>query len=483
MKKNIFRTLALLGTSAVLASCDPFIFGKVVKEEYDYIVPEEVETFDGTSNCIFFALYNYYGYEGQHFTHKWLGMHDALLRHGIEVKFTVGEKDARKMEAVYHKNSPEWDLPNDAKIFMVNNQTWNINLQYSKPITENKPMAVISTCNGVEFAASPILSSGLGISNATIGGFSDSYREAFTKGSLKYLATKYMAHILPIYAACVDAVDNGSALRSETGEAFQLSVKNWAVQTLTQYDELNAIDSIDSAHPTMRKINVDSFFDRSNPNGAKELAEFVSKSDPEDIKAMYELNGTNADEDTASYRTGKKLKCGIIAPSSVNDTVGAYIKFMKNYLATAYNVDTLDGTVSNTINQISATQTLINQGCDFIISLQDDTDRINAIKLANDKKVFFGIVGNCQNDLDHAKVKSLPYYVGSIGTSIYEEQRTADEMTEYYLQAMIKRDKGIKELVDWQCEVKGIENPNLNNEPDVLPEERKDARRYRYVGE
>mgnify|MGYP007068155044 CR=1 FL=1 len=44
-----------------------------------------METFDGTENAIFFALYNYYGYEGQHFTNKWLGMNDALANHGITV--------------------------------------------------------------------------------------------------------------------------------------------------------------------------------------------------------------------------------------------------------------------------------------------------------------------------------------------------------------------------------------------------------------
>ena len=52
----------------------------------------DIETFDGTKNAIFFALYNYYGYEGQHFTNKWLGMRDALLEHGIKVTGYEGEK-------------------------------------------------------------------------------------------------------------------------------------------------------------------------------------------------------------------------------------------------------------------------------------------------------------------------------------------------------------------------------------------------------
>ena len=55
---------------------------------------------------------------------------------------------------------------------MVNNQNWDSGIQYDKPFKKYHPMAVISTCNGVEFASSPILSSGDAISNATMGGFS-----------------------------------------------------------------------------------------------------------------------------------------------------------------------------------------------------------------------------------------------------------------------------------------------------------------------
>ena len=100
-----------------------------------------------------------------------------------------------------------------------------------------------------------------------------------------------------------------------------------------------------------------------------------------------------------------------------------------------------------------ATQ-LCNQGADFIISLQDDTDRNKAAKICNDKGVYFAIAGSCQNDIDYKGIKDLPYYVGSIGTSIQEERRAAKEMTEYYLQCMIHREAG--DLEEYQKEVKGL---------------------------
>jgi len=66
----------------------------------------------------------------------------------------------------------------------------------------------------------------------------------------------------------------------------------------------------------------------------------------------------------------------------------------------------------------------------------------------------YGIAGTTQNPVDYEIVKNLPYYVGSIGTSIDEERRAAKEMTEYYLQCMIHRAKG--DLVEWQMDYKGL---------------------------
>lgn len=450
MRKNKFLlTLSIFGLS-LLSSCSIeslMIFGGNSANVYD------IETFDGCKNSLFFALYNYYGYEGQHFTNKWLGMNDALARHGITVTGYEGEKDARKFVVT---READCDLPENAVIYMVNNQNWDAGIQFSKPFALYHPMAVISTCNGVEFASSPILSTGEGISNATMGGFSATYREAFVNGSLRYLVAKYTAHILPIFAACVDAVENGEAMRNADGSALHLSITQWAIQTLTEYDEMAAVDSIDPDHPTMRKINIDTFFDKTSANyGPEKLAEYVAASSKENIKALYAENGENAAEDTAAKRTGEKLVCGIIAPSSVNDQVAKYIEFIQGYLANIYNVEVLPtGSVTSSISQDSVATTLCNQGADFIISLQDDTDRNKAAKICNDKGVYFAIAGSCQNDIDYAQIKDYPYYVGSIGTSIQEERRSADEMTEYYLQCMIHREAG--DLEEYQTAVKNL---------------------------
>ena len=199
-----------------------------LEEDEEVKINPNVETFEGTKNAIFFALYNYYGYEGQHFTNKWLGMNDALKAHGITVTGYEGQKDARKFKIT---REPDCDLPEDTVIFMVNNQNWDSGIQFTKPFAQHHPMVVISTCNGVEFASSPILSSGDKISNATMGGFSPTYREAFVNGSLTYLVAKYSAHLAPIFAAAVNAVETGEVMRNADGSALHLSISTWASAT------------------------------------------------------------------------------------------------------------------------------------------------------------------------------------------------------------------------------------------------------------
>ena len=457
MKRNTSKFVKILSVTLLLvfmlnvfAGCNIekfFVFGGVKASSGD------IETFEGTKNAIFFALYNYYGYDGQHFTNKWLGMNDALREHGIIVTGYEGQKDARKFKIT---RTADCDLPEDTVIYMVNNQNWDSGIQFTKPFAQYHPMAVISTCNGVEFASSPILSSGDRISNATMGGFSDTYREAFENGSLNYLVAKYSAHLAPIFAAAVNAVETGKVMRNPDGTALHLSISTWAIQTLAEYDEMSAVDSIDKNHPTLRKLNIDRFFDPSSPDyGAEKLAEWVSNSSKEAIKELYELNGTNADEDKAGFRQGKEIKCGIIAPSSINDQVGKYITYIQEYLAEAYNVTVLPlGSVTSVQTQSMVAKQLCNQGADFIISLQDDTDRNAAAKICNDLGVYFAIGGSCQNEIDYEEIKNLPYYVGSIGTSTAEERRAAYEMTEYYLQCLIHRANG--DLEEFQIEYKGL---------------------------
>lgn len=454
-KVKIFSIFFLLVLSTIgLSSCKLeklFVFGGTTggtSEKHP-----DIETFEGTGNALFFALYNYYGYEGQHFTNKWLGMRDALEEHGITVTGWEGEKDARKFKIT---READCDLPEDTVIYMVNNQNWDAGIQFNKPFARYHPMVVISTCNGVEFASSPILSSGDKISNATMGGFSPTYREAFVNGSLHYVVAKYSAHVAPIFAAAVNAVETGEVMRNADGTALHLSISTWAIQTLSQYDEMEAVDSIKPEHPTVRKINIDKFFDKNSPDyGPEKLAEWVANSSKEDIKALYELNGTNAAEDTASFRKGEPIKCGIIGPSSVNDQVGKYIEYISNYLATAYNVTILPyGAVTSINTQSMIAKQLCNQGADFIISLQDDTDRNEAAKICNTNKVYFAIGGSCQNEVDYEGIKDLPYYIGSVGTSTAEERRSAREMTEYYIQCLLHRASG--DLDEFQIAYKGI---------------------------
>lgn len=446
--KKLGLVFLSLGATATISSCaieKAFILGGGFEVD-----STQIETFEGCENAIFFALYNYYGFEGQHFTNKWLGMKDALADHGITVTNDAGNKDAKTFKI---KREANCDLPEDAVIYMVNNQNWDSSIQFKKPFANYKPMAVISTCNGVEFASDPIKSSGIHISNATMAGFSTVYKSAFEQGTLSYLSAKYAAHILPIVKACVDAVDNKGSMKNADGTALSLSIENWAIQTLDEYEAMEIIDSIDKEHPTLRNCNIEQFFDKSNANyGSENLTSWVSKSSKNDIKQLYELNGTNASEDVK--RTGEKLKCGLLVPSSVNDQVQKYIDYIKGYCADIYNLEIVTYPVTSSNTQDVGATTLCAQGCDFIISLQDDTNRNKSIEIANSKGVYYGIAGTTQNPIDYELVKNLPYYVGSIGTSIDEERRAAKEMTEYYLQCMIHRAKG--DLVEWQANYKGI---------------------------
>ncbi len=173
-KKKLITAAILLAGTISLTSCNPFIF---INSGSSYV------PFQDTKNAIFFALYNYYGQEGQHFTNRWLGMKDALAEHGITVTGDEAQKDAKEFVIT---READCDLPDDAVIYMVNNQTWDVGLQLTKPLNNYKPMAVISTCNGVEFCSAQIKAHSPGTQNATMGGFSENYRNAMEDHSLNY---------------------------------------------------------------------------------------------------------------------------------------------------------------------------------------------------------------------------------------------------------------------------------------------------------
>lgn len=430
MKKKVLLPLFALVSTLSLSSCNSFIF-------INTSAGPNMDWLKDTNNTLFIALYNYYGQEGQHFTNRWLGMLDALNEYGIEVTGHEAQKDAREFKIDYTNSK----LPEDAEIYMVNNQTWDTGLQFTRPLTNKKPMAVLSTCNGVEFASAQIKANSPSTQNGTMGGFSTQYENAFNDGSLNYLISKYSCHIAPIFAAGVNAV-RGNALRTENNEALRLSITQWDVKSLDEYNTYSAIDRIadDAEGPTIKKSDIDKFFTKGGEfNNAKALEDWCAASTFENVKALYDANRTVTDQ----VDTGEKVKVGILKPGSVNDSVGAYIDYMKGYLARVYNVEFVtDEDISNSNDQKTAAIAMCNKGAQLIISVQDDTNRNAAIKEANSRGVYFANVGTCQNDKDYNEVKDLPYFVGSIGTSIQEERRSTYEMTKYYLEIMCER--GVK---------------------------------------
>ena len=430
MKKKVLLPLFALVSTLSLSSCNSFIF-------INTSAGPNMDWLKDTNNTLFIALYNYYGQEGQHFTNRWLGMLDALNEYGIEVTGHEAQKDAREFKIDYTNSK----LPEDAEIYMVNNQTWDTGLQFTRPLTNKKPMAVLSTCNGVEFASAQIKANSPSTQNGTMGGFSTQYENAFNDGSLNYLISKYSCHIAPIFAAGVNAV-RGNALRTENNEALRLSITQWDVKSLDEYNTYSAIDRVtdDTEGPTIKKSDIDKFFTKGGEfNNAKALEDWCAASTFENVKALYDANRTVTDQ----VDTGEKVKVGILKPGSVNDSVGAYINYMKGYLARVYNVEFVtDEDISNSNDQKTAAIAMCNKGAQLIISVQDDTNRNAAIKEANSRGVYFANVGTCQNDKDYNEVKDLPYFVGSIGTSIQEERRSTYEMTKYYLEIMCER--GVK---------------------------------------
>ena len=435
-RSRLWAGLAALTMTVTVTSCDNLFVFIDLNGGGGY----NTEWIKDTNNQLFFALYNYYGQDGQHFTNRWLGMLDALNEYGIEVTGHEYEKDARNFKIDYTNSK----LPEDAEIYMVNNQTWDTSLQFTRPLTKRKPMAVISTCNGVEFASAQIKANSPSTQNATMGGFSSQYQAAFEDGSLNYLISKYSCHIAPIFAAGVNAV-RGNALRTENNEALRLSITQWEVKSLEEYYTYSAIDRIndDEIGPTIRKSNIDKFFEAGGEfNNAKALEDWCTNLKFEDIKTLFEEN--KGMQETVD--TGRKVKVGILKPGSVNDSVAAYINYMKGYLGRIYNCEFLvDEDITSSNDQKTAAIAMCNKGAELIISVQDDTNRNAAIVEANSRGVYFANVGTCQNDKDYNEVKDLPYFIGSVGTSIQEERRSTYSMTKYYLELMCERGVKIEE--------------------------------------
>ena len=404
--KKIACALLVLVTALSMGSCD--MGGGMTSD---------------TTNTLFIYLLNYYAQPGQNFTAKWHGMKAALKQHGIEVSGD-DDKDAKKFTWTRTADS---DLPEDFNLVFVNNQTWDTSLALTNPLSKYQPMAIISTCNGVEFCSDLIAAYSPATENATLGGFSDNYRAAMENGTLHYLGIKHAASVGPIVAATYSALQ-GNPIRTANGEALNLSQEYWLLHSLEEYDEMQAIDNFEN--PAYKKSDYDTaLVDYTT------FKTFVENSSYQGVKSIFDANRNVADTKV----TTNKVKVGLLHPGSVNDAVGAYMKYITDYMADVYNLEIVTFGCTTTDNQTAQTQKAIDAGCKAIISLQDDTYRTASIKLANENQVYFAIAGNAQNENDYAETKNLPYYVGAVGSSLDSEIQAMSTITNYYLEKMIER--------------------------------------------
>ncbi len=402
-----------------------------------------------TTNTLCLYPINYYGIAGRGFTYRWDGMKAALADYGWTVTGD-GQKDSLKFR-VTRTDDGKYTTPADTEIIFINNQTWDTGLALTEPLSEYFPLAVISTCNGVEFCSQQISSWSPNTNNATMAGFSENYENAFQNGTLNYVAAKYSASVAPVVALIYNAIITGERLVNENGEAPNLSQEYWHI---TSYDEYMAASEYDNvgnsgSNPTIMKADMDSALPYGNSSATyADFKAFVEKTATyEGVQGLY--NGNRNASDTVS--TARKVKIGLLVPSSINESVQAYIDYMEQYAARVYNIEFVRYPVSGSISQVQACNQACDAGCEGVISLQDDTDRVAAIKTANSRNVFFAVAGTCIGDVtyedtngnqfasEYSQTKDLPYYVGAVGCSLESDFNAAYAMTAYYLQMMCDR--------------------------------------------
>ncbi|MCD8206123.1 MAG: hypothetical protein LUD29_05910 [Clostridia bacterium] len=399
-----------------------------------------------TTNTLFFYPLNYYGLEGRGFTERWRGMRDALNEYGWTVTGD-GQKDSLKFKVSRDADCP---MPADTRIVMVNNQTWDTGLALTDPLAEYRPLAVISTCNGVEFCSQQIESWSPSTQNATMGGFSEDYEEAFRKGTLRYLAAKYSACVAPVVGLIYNAMATGERLVDENGWAPNLTQGYWAITSYEEYMEATVYDNIgiDGSNPTIMKADMDEVLPYGNPDATFEtFASFCERTATyEGVKGLYEGNRDKTDTVGTT-----KYKVGVLTPGSMNESVQAYYDYMTKYAAGAYGIEFVNYSVSGTVTQVQACTQACNAGCRGIISIQDDLDRVEAIKYANERGVFFAVAGCAVADVEYeddagnmyspeyTQVKDLPYFAGAVGASLSADRAAAYEMTKHYLRMICER--------------------------------------------
>lgn len=383
------------------------------------------------TNTIFLYPINYYGIEGKAFTRRWDGMADALRDAGWNITGD-GQKDSLQFKA---SRTADCTMPEDTQIIFVNNQTWDTNLALTDKLLEYQPLAVISTCNGVEFCSERIAANSPDTENATYASFTANYKKAFEEGTLNYMASKYTSGLAPIVGALYYSVTTGNRMLGSDGKALHCSQDYWTIDSYEKYCEMETYDIYTGDTPTIMKADMDAILGNN-----EKFEEFVKNSTQTfaGVKVLVEKHAAENTKDTPA--TTGKFKVGLLVPNSINDSVQLYIDFIEGYLAKAYNFETQRYSVSGTVSQDAAARQAISGNCKALISMQDDTDRAAACKEADKEGVWFSVIGTCIYGTDEwTEMANCAHYVGSIGTSLDSEHKAGYEMVKKYIDIINER--------------------------------------------
>ncbi len=383
------------------------------------------------TNTIFLYPINYYGIEGKAFTSRWDGMAGALRDAGWEITGD-GQKDSLQFKAT---RTAACTMPEDTRVIFVNNQTWDTSLALTDKLIEYQPLAVISTCNGVEFCSERIAANSSETQNATFASFTTNYKTAFENGTLNFMASKYTAAVAPAVAALYYAVTTGTRMLGTDGKPLHGSQEFWMVDSYEAYCEREAYDLVGGNQPTIMKAAMDAVLGDS-----EKFEQFVKNSTAtyEGVKALVNKHKTENTQDTVA--TTQKFKIGLLVPNSINDSVAYYLDYIESYLARVYNFETQRYSVSGTVSQDAAAREAIAGNCKGLISLQDDTDRSAACKEADRAGVWFAVVGACvYGTAEWEEMASYPHYVGSVGTSLESEYNAGYALTKKYVDIINER--------------------------------------------
>lgn len=383
------------------------------------------------SNTLFLYPINYYGIEGKAFTSRWDGMKKALEEAGWKITGD-GQKDSLQFKAT---RTADCTMPEDTQIVFVNNQTWDTNLALTDKLLEYQPLAVISTCNGVEFCSERIAANSPDTQNVTYASFTSNYKTAFENGTLNYMASKYTSGLAPIVGAMYHAVTTGNRMLGTDGKALHCSQDYWTIDSYEKYCEMEAYDIYTGDMPTIMKADLDAVLG----DNAK-FEEFINTYTKtfEGVKSLVDKHNAEKPKDTVA--TTEKFKVGLLVPNSINDSVQLYINLVEGYLAKVYNFETQKYSVSGTVSQDAAARQAIAGNCKALISMQDDTDRAAACSVADKSGVWFSVIGTCIYGTEEwNEMSSYDHYVGSTGTSLDSEVKAGYDMVKKYIDIINER--------------------------------------------